>query len=575
MVSRRGFLKVAGAVTTSQIKQAPKIAIKNKKKKLLSTASDAIRDTEMLKKNKPITRRNLLKKSAKRITLKVGAKPKKTLSTLKKGLSLANPTAQISKVIKKQQGSLPKVSKFLGSLTGYSRKTPILRYKKKVDSHTRVVNGKKIKVKAYDRDHENLKIKKRNTEVAEQNSKLRQGESGFRKFRYIVSPTTSLLRELRGTINTINRIKRQKNKLFNKSKNSLLYKKEVKSYFRKTKKGVTRVKKHLRKENNTLAKVGTGATGLGLGLGLAGIIYNRKALQTIAFSGAVPDISALKNSILKIPFSKAIYRKGMNKTMEEAVSLSKNIPVPKIKDPKKPVTMVFGGFSGKGNNARIEGRGLKGGVGLSRRSKKDMGNILVHEMQEFQPEVPLDLKKVTNYVDTQMSLLNDKYPNISSELKRNIRIARKNEGIKMYQKPGEDKKIVKSINELISDTYFKKHQNPEVKLALAKVIKLKETYPDVKLNLIGFSGGGLVANELSEHLAKLGVKNKTMTLGSPDIGLFKLDKKNNIGIIGEKDTLMNKMPIFNRKVVKGGIDHDAYDYLTDPEVKKLFNEFLF
>lgn len=575
MVSRRGFLKVAGAVTTSQIKQAPKIAIKNKKKKLLSTASDAIRDTEMLKKNKPITRRNLLKKSAKRITLKVGAKPKKTLSTLKKGLSLANPTAQISKVIKKQQGSLPKVSKFLGSLTGYSRKTPILRYKKKVDSHTRVVNGKKIKVKAYDRDHENLKIKKRNTEVAEQNSKLRQGESGFRKFRYIVSPTTSLLRELRGTINTINRIKRQKNKLFNKSKNSLLYKKEVKSYFRKTKKGVTRVKKHLRKENNTLAKVGTGATGLGLGLGLAGIIYNRKALQTIAFSGAVPDISALKNSILKIPFSKAIYRKGMNKTMEEAVSLSKNIPVPKIKDPKKPVTMVFGGFSGKGNNARIEGRGLKGGVGLSRRSKKDMGNILVHEMQEFQPEVPLDLKKVTNYVDTQMSLLNDKYPNISSELKRNIRIARKNEGIKMYQKPGEDKKIVKSINELISDTYFKKHQNPEVKLALAKVIKLKETYPDVKLNLIGFSGGGLVANELSEHLAKLGVKNKTMTLGSPDIGLFKLDKKNNIGIIGEKDTLMNKMPIFNRKVVKGGIDHDAYDYMTDPEVKKLFNKFLF
>lgn len=92
----------------------------------------------------------------------------------------------------------------------------------------------------------------------------------------------------------------------------------------------------------------------------------------------------------------------------------------------------------------------------------------------------------------------------------------------------------------------------------------------MKINLVGYSGGGFTAQDVSQHLEELKIPYKVVTVGTPDIGVMNLNKKHIVGVIGEKDNLFNKTPIFNKKVVKGGENHDAEDYFSDPEVKNYF-----
>lgn len=210
------------------------------------------------------------------------------------------------------------------------------------------------------------------------------------------------------------------------------------------------------------AGIGIGATAL-LGTGILGTIgvLNRKALITaIRNNSNVSQAKKIKGffkketiedfvNIIKKPQLKKEYLKNMQKVRNEAIELSKTIEVPKLDYKKNTATVVIGGFSGRGNNAIQESRGLSATVKLARRDK----NIVGHISNDFNIDPVDDLAKNLKYAAKKVEEFKKANPKATKEEIRKYRLTLPSNPAKPAN---ADELGGERVGKLIRDTFIKK-----------------------------------------------------------------------------------------------------------------------
>ena len=263
---------------------------------------------------------------------------------------------------------------------------------------------------------------------------------------------------------------------------------------------------------------------------------------------------------------KGRYRANMQKTLANAVKKAETLDISKFKINPKSESLIFT-VAGTGGikNAKMQGDGLAGAVkGITRnRNTFDITN------KKFNLQSKFDYKALTEEVTNNLNKWKKLNPSATTEeIAEQAFKLRKLAGNKYM---GIDHPI--GIAKQLFKTYIKRGRNTQVEDTLATIIALHNK-TGKPVNLVGVSGGGIVMDEVSEHLVNLKIPHKGVNLGSPNFGFTK-PSKNVIGVAGKKDPLTNILPTHNRKTVEGGRGHDIPDYLMDKEVQKLFKEHLY
>lgn len=288
------------------------------------------------------------------------------------------------------------------------------------------------------------------------------------------------------------------------------------------------------------------------------LVTTENVAKTVA---GVVGVSALSYLALK-----GRYRSNMKKTLANAIKKADVMDVSAFKLSKKSNSLTFT-IAGTGglDNAVSNAKGVQGAVkGLTRNQNTfSINNNKFNVKSKFRFDIA---NEDATYFLNQWKRLN---PNATAEeiaeqaLKSRIKA----------QKLQMDMDHPIGVAKKIFQVYVKRGKNRQVEDTLATVIALhKKT--GLPVNLVGTSGGGLITDEVSEHLMKLGIPHKGINLGSPNFGFTK-PSKNVIGVAGKKDPLTNYLPTHNRKTVDGGRGHDIPDYFMDKEVQKLFKEHLY
>jgi SPP1 gp7 family putative phage head morphogenesis protein len=92
------------------------------------------------------------------------------------------------------------------------------------------------------------------------------------------------------------------------------------------------------------------------------------------------------------------------------------------------------------------------------------------------------------------------------------------------------------------------------------------------VNLIGYSGGGMVASEAMEILKEMGIPAKAVTLGTPWFGFTDLSPEEHLSLMGKGDVFA-KLPIQNGRFVDGVESHWLDQYLGNPAFVKEVQDF--
>ena len=108
--------------------------------------------------------------------------------------------------------------------------------------------------------------------------------------------------------------------------------------------------------------------------------------------------------------------------------------------------------------------------------------------------------------------------------------------------------------------------NPEaIKMAATAIKYHRET--GLPINLVGYSGGGLIVAEAHELLRIAGVPTKSVTYGTPWFGYTVLPMEDHIQYVGDGDMIANLSPVRspNARVLKGVVNHNLDNYVGRPD----------
>lgn len=124
-------------------------------------------------------------------------------------------------------------------------------------------------------------------------------------------------------------------------------------------------------------------------------------------------------------------------------------------------------------------------------------------------------------------------------------------------------------------------KNPTAIRMAIQAYKFHKKHPDVPINLLGYSGGGMAAREAQILLKKIGVESKVVAIASPSFGIIRetdFEEGDSVSLTGDGDktgTIGNSNPIHN-KIVPGVSSHrfDSYVKSADffPMLKKELRE---
>lgn len=123
---------------------------------------------------------------------------------------------------------------------------------------------------------------------------------------------------------------------------------------------------------------------------------------------------------------------------------------------------------------------------------------------------------------------------------------------------------------LMLKTVFKKGRNPVAVKMAEDVYTYHKKYPDKPINLVGYSGGGMVTHEAAEILKKMKVNVKVANFGSPYWGLTeKIGSSITFG--SENDVVLNNKVLRDRINVNSVVSH--HEYLKNKEVRTYLKDF--
>jgi len=96
-------------------------------------------------------------------------------------------------------------------------------------------------------------------------------------------------------------------------------------------------------------------------------------------------------------------------------------------------------------------------------------------------------------------------------------------------------------------------KNADTQDTLEKVLELIRQKPDAKINIVGYSAGGISNFELNELLNRMSIKHNIINLATPqiaDLGFFKNTTHNFHTVVSSKDPLRILGGMYNKKLVQ-------------------------
>ena len=264
-------------------------------------------------------------------------------------------------------------------------------------------------------------------------------------------------------------------------------------------------------------------------------------------------------TILGVPVAaymaaRANYRAGIPKSAEMAREAAKNVEVPDIPDDKDNITFSTGGFYGQYGDAAAR----KGEDYLAYKLEKEVLDnnhfSVKHRNTEF--NIPED----------------DLLPKLNWE-----------EEIDLPTQLEAAKRAVGGHYAATLKPVFTQGRNPEAVKLASEVYAYHQKYPNKAINLVGHSAGGMVNHEAAEILDKMGVKVKTVNLGSSWYGFTqKVGESHTIAT--NKDFYLKSMGIPRDAIYVGSKEpvsmaegfeaHTLKGYMRSPEVVAKLKELL-
>ncbi|HEY9697015.1 MAG TPA: minor capsid protein [Trichocoleus sp.] len=125
---------------------------------------------------------------------------------------------------------------------------------------------------------------------------------------------------------------------------------------------------------------------------------------------------------------------------------------------------------------------------------------------------------------------------------------------------------------ITAETYFVKGRN------MSSVRMAAQAYAYYKahgkpINLIGYSGGGMVASEAAEILKKMGVPAKVLEVATPNFGFTNLSADEHRTLIGKGDPYLN-FPLKNARILQDVDAHWLDGYLNSESFYRELNDWL-
>jgi tape measure domain-containing protein len=120
---------------------------------------------------------------------------------------------------------------------------------------------------------------------------------------------------------------------------------------------------------------------------------------------------------------------------------------------------------------------------------------------------------------------------------------------------------------------IEKGYNPSAVRMAAEAYQYKMANPEVDIDLVGHSAGGLIAKEAQEILKHLGVDSRTLAMGTPNVGAFQSNTPTAEGLMGVGD-VMQFISDQSSLTMSDAAGHEFPKYAEDPEVRRRLAAFL-
>lgn len=227
---------------------------------------------------------------------------------------------------------------------------------------------------------------------------------------------------------------------------------------------------------------------------------------------------------------RAKYRQGIPQSAAIAQNNAASVPVPDLGSGKKQITFTIGGFDG--NN----------------KTSFTLKDSLKHDLTDHHlvPIVQADF-------------------NVKNQLKQ---------GQNQVVYAG---KQLKEVMRVFYGSVAQNGRNPVSVQLASQAYAYHLKYPNKRINFIGHSAGGIIAHEAADILEQMGVRTRTVSLGSPYMGFAKhRSTSSSITIFNNNDPLI-KLPSMNPIVIsnaKKSIEaHLLPTYTESAEVKRRLKDF--
>lgn len=127
--------------------------------------------------------------------------------------------------------------------------------------------------------------------------------------------------------------------------------------------------------------------------------------------------------------------------------------------------------------------------------------------------------------------------------------------------------VLKKVSGTIDKGY-----NPSAVRMAAEAYQYKQANPDVGIDLIGHSAGGLIAREAQAILKEMGIDANVLSLGTPNVGAFQGVQENALTLMGQGDALRNAGDSSSAVIDTVG-GHELPHYVNDPNVQQIIRQF--
>lgn len=254
---------------------------------------------------------------------------------------------------------------------------------------------------------------------------------------------------------------------------------------------------------------------------------------------------------------RAKYRAGIPKSAEIAKEKSKEIKVPDISDDQDNMTFTIGGFYAGlgGKTAQKKGQDYLT-YKLSTEVLDPNHFVITHRNEEF------DDQEADEYATNIWTKKKPEEITVDEQINMALRAF-----------AGHTKKVLTPV--------LVKGRNPEAVKLASEVYAYKQKYPNKSVNLVGHSAGGMIAHEAAEILDILGIKTKTVNLGTGYFGFTKTPEGSESYTITDRSdaylqTLApgSKNPVF---IGNPGFDpskHELKHYMRSEESKEALRKIL-